>query len=122
MSWKRIILFGLGAFLVSEAAAMAVGLSRTFDLQALLYAVAVLLPTIVALSWLAVIQRDRTAAHVSLAGLLHWSLSIGWTLMSRVPELVPLAVSLLLYAATIAISLGVGLLLRKTFTAGEVQP
>ncbi|MEE8093787.1 MAG: hypothetical protein V3T47_06070 [Gammaproteobacteria bacterium] len=35
MSWKRIILFGLGAFLVSEGVTWAVGIPRVLGLQTL---------------------------------------------------------------------------------------
>ena len=118
MNWKRIILFGVGAFLAAEAAAIAVGVPRFGGWRVALFMAAVLIPMIALMSWFAVIQRERTAIHVSLGVLLQWCLSFGKTLLSRMPEPVIWGTSLLICAVVVGISLMLGSVVRRVTKAG----
>ena len=113
MNWKRIILFGLGAFLTSEAATLVVGVPRFGGWRSLLFLAAALIPTIVFMSWFTVVQRDRTVLHVSLAAALEWLLSFMPSAVANMPEPLVWVSSLLGWAAAAGMGLGVGLVLRK---------
>ena len=118
MNWKRIVLFGLGVFLVSMAVPNVIEPPIIAGRGMILFVAAATIPIVVLSGWLALIQRERTVLHVGLAVEGGWLLSFLPSATSRSAEPIVWLLSLLACAVMAGIGLGLGVSLRKLRGAG----
>jgi len=124
VNWKRIVLFGLAEFLLSEFSPPLVEPSSYVPWRILVNSAFFVTLEVILLAWFAAIQRERTVAHVGIAAATGWLVSFAPTAIVRHAPPVVWASSMLALVVIVALGIGLGLLVRRlrghrTGPAGE---